>query len=83
MNRKMSKPNDVLIHPPRSPRGQKGISMSRYKVTACWYETVVVDADSEDGAVDAAYKELASEISRIGTVDDYDVVELDDDDSIK
>lgn len=57
--------------------------MSRYKVTACWYETVVVDADSEDDAVDAAYKELASEISRIGTVDDYDVVELDDDDSIK
>ena len=57
--------------------------MGKYKVTACWYETVWVEADSEDDAVDVAYKELASEIRRNGTVDDYDVVELDDNDNIK
>ena len=52
--------------------------MQRYKVTACWYETVLVDGDSEDEAIEAARKELVSEIRRNGYVDDYEVEEIDD-----
>ena len=49
-------------------------------MTACWYETIYVDAEDEDEAVDAARKELGSEIRRIGFVDDYEVEEIDDED---
>ena len=50
--------------------------MKQYKVTACWYETVIVDADDEDAAIDEARKMLTSEIRRKGYIDDYEVEEI-------
>lgn len=52
--------------------------MATYKVTACWYETVQVEAEDEDSAIDKAYEELRSEIRQKGYVDDYEVTRLDD-----
>lgn len=52
--------------------------MANFKVTACWYETVVVEAEDEDAAIDKAHEELKSEIRQKGYVDDYDVRCLDD-----
>lgn len=54
--------------------------MGIYRVTACWYETVEVEAENEDDAIDKAYKELRSDICRNGTVNDYEVKQLDEDD---
>ena len=54
--------------------------MGLYRVTACWYETVEVEAKDEDAAIDEAYKELRSEIRQKGYVDDYEVKRLDDED---
>lgn len=54
--------------------------MATFKVTACWYETVQVEAEDEDTAIDKAYNELKSEIRQKGYVDDYKVVRLDDED---
>lgn len=51
--------------------------MATFKVTACWYETVVVEAEDEDTAIDKANEELRSEIRQKGYVDDYDVRCLD------
>lgn len=52
--------------------------MATFKVTACWYETVVVEAEDEDAAIDKAHKELKSEIRQKGYVDDYEVMRLDE-----
>lgn len=57
-----------------------GENMGLYKVTACWYETVEVEAVDEDDAIGKAYHELRSDIRRNGTVDDYEVKRLDEDD---
>lgn len=54
--------------------------MATFKVTACWYETVQVEAEDEDAAIDKAYEELRSEIRQKGYVDDYEVTRLDDED---
>lgn len=51
--------------------------MGYYKVTACWYETVEVEAIDEDDAIEKAYHELKSDIRRNGTVDDYEIKRLD------
>ena len=53
--------------------------MATFKVTACWYETVQVEAEDEDAAIDKAHEELKSEIRRNGYVDDYEVTRLDED----
>ena len=55
--------------------------MATYKVTACWYETVYVDAENESDAIDKAYEKLKTDISRRGYVDDYEVMEQDDDEA--
>lgn len=47
-----------------------------YKVTACWYEVVEVEAEDEDEAIDMAYAELKSEIRQNGTVDEWEVKEV-------
>lgn len=54
--------------------------MPTFKVTACWYETVTVEAADEDAAIDKAHEELKSEIRQKGYVDDYEIVRLDDED---
>ena len=54
--------------------------MATFKVTACWYETVVVEAEDEDAAINKAQEELRSEIRQKGYVADYDVRCLDEDD---
>lgn len=54
--------------------------MATFKVTACWYETVEVEAEDEDAAIDKAYEELRPEIRQKGYVDDYKVIQLDDED---
>jgi hypothetical protein len=54
--------------------------MKTYRVTACWYESVVVEAEDEDTAIDKAQEELTSEIRRNGYVDDYEVKCLNDED---
>lgn len=46
-----------------------------------WYETVVVEAEDEDAAIDKAHEEFRSEIRQKGYVDDYDVRCLDEDDN--
>lgn len=56
--------------------------MNTYRVTACWYETVYVEADSEDEAIDAAREELISEIRQKGYIDDYEVEEIDNDEGV-
>ena len=56
--------------------------MSIYKVTACWYETVTVEADDYDDAVDKAYEELRPMLRVAhGRPDDYDVKMLEDDEN--
>ena len=50
--------------------------MAIYRVTACWYETVQVEAEDEDAAIDRAYEELRSEIRQKGYVDDYEVIRI-------
>lgn len=52
--------------------------MATFKVTACWYETVVVEAEDEDAAIEQAHEELKSEIRQKGYVDDYEVIRLDE-----
>lgn len=54
--------------------------MAVYKVTACWYETIQVEAEDEDAAIDKACEELKSEIRQKGYVDDYEVMRLDNED---
>ena len=54
--------------------------MPIYKVTACWYETVQVEAEDEDAAIDKANEELKSEIRQRGYVDDFEVKRLDNGD---
>lgn len=54
--------------------------MAIFKVTACCYETVTVEAEDEDAAIDKAHEELRSEIRQKGYVDDYAVRRLDDED---
>ena len=54
--------------------------MAIFRVTACWYETVQVEAEDEDAAIDKAYEELRSEIRQKGYVDDYEVTRLGDED---
>ena len=54
--------------------------MATYKVTACWYETVQVEAEDEDAAIDKACEELKSEIRQKGYVDEYEVTRLGDED---
>lgn len=51
--------------------------MSKYRVTACWYETALVEAGNEDEALGKAFNELSSDIRRNGTVDDWEIEELD------
>lgn len=55
------------------------MKMSKYKVTACWYETVYLEAEDENDALDKAYKEEFSGQNYVGSPDDYEVLELDDD----
>lgn len=54
--------------------------MATFRVTACWYETVEVEAEDENTAMDKAHEELKSEIRQKGCVDDYEVTRLDDED---
>ena len=50
----------------------------KYKVTACWYETVVLEADDEAHAVEQVCTLLSSEIRRIGYVDDFIIEKIDE-----
>jgi hypothetical protein len=54
--------------------------MGLFKVTACWYETVTIEAEDEDTAIEKAFRELTAEfrVSR-GYPDDWETVRLDDD----
>ena len=53
--------------------------MPSYKVTACWYETVYLEAEDENDALDKAYKAEFSGSNYVGSPDDYEVIEIDGD----
>lgn len=54
--------------------------MAIFKVTACWYETVYVEAEDEEEALDKAYRESFSGSNYVGSPDDYEIEQKDDDD---
>ena len=51
--------------------------MATFRVTACWYESVYVEAEDEDEALDIAYRESFSGTNYVGTPDDYEIEEED------
>lgn len=52
--------------------------MATFKVTACWYETVYVEAEDERDAIGKVNDEVHGMYH--GMPDDYEIIQMDDDD---
>lgn len=58
--------------------GWTEVTKMRYKVTGCRYETVEVEADSEDEAISKAFSELKSALACSGYIDDCEVEKMEE-----